>query len=71
MCMHEHKTCPRCSRLFECKVGTVTTCQCFEIRLTIEERAFIEDMYDDCLCTECLTELRNRYVLFKEKFLLK
>ena len=46
-------------------------CQCSQINLTIEERAFIEDMYDDCLCKQCLIELKSRYVMFKEKFLLK
>jgi hypothetical protein len=71
MCMHEHKLCPRCSGLFECKVGSVTECQCLQIHLSIEERAFIEDMYDDCLCKECLLELKTRYFTFKEKFLLK
>jgi hypothetical protein len=71
MCMHEYKTCPRCTRLFECKVGSIARCQCYEVKLTIEERAFIEDMYDVCLCAECLHELKSRYILFKEKFLLK
>jgi hypothetical protein len=71
MYMHEHKVCPRCSGLFECKVGSITKCQCYEIQLTVEERAFIEDMYDDCLCLECLRELKSRYILFREKFLLK
>jgi iron complex transport system substrate-binding protein len=37
MCMHEHKICPRCSGLFECKVGSITKCQCYEIQLSIEE----------------------------------
>jgi hypothetical protein len=71
MCMHEHKTCPRCSRLFECKLGSITECQCCKIQLTIEERAFIEDMYDDCLCKECLHELKNRYIMFRDKFILE
>ena len=71
MCMHEHKTCPPCFRLFECKLGSITECQCYKIQLSIEERAFIEDMYDECLCKNCLQELKNRYIIFKEKFLLK
>jgi len=71
MCAHEQKVCPRCSNKFECKLGSVTECQCYGISLTVEENAFIESRYDDCLCRNCLIELRNRYVLFKEKLFLK
>ena len=68
MCKHEQKTCPRCEKPFECKVGDVTHCQCYGIQLTIEEKAFIEERYSDCLCRHCLLELKQRYTLFKEKY---
>jgi hypothetical protein len=68
--MHEEKTCPRCEGLFECKLGSITECQCYGISLNNEERAFIEGRYDDCLCKNCLLELKDRYVFFKEKYLL-
>ena len=70
MCRHEEKTCPRCSVAFECKVGSVATCQCSGITLNDEERAFIEDRYEDCLCRKCLLELKNQVVLFREKYFL-
>ncbi|TMI92105.1 MAG: hypothetical protein E6H06_15070 [Bacteroidetes bacterium] len=71
MCMHEEKICPRCSNKFECKLGSITECQCYGIVLTTEESAFIENRYNDCLCRKCLLELKNRYMIFKEKFLFK
>jgi len=71
MCKHEEKNCPRCSKQFECKAGSITECQCFGIKLSSEERAFIEDCYSDCLCRNCLRELKERYVFFKEKFLFR
>jgi hypothetical protein len=71
MCMHEMKICPRCSHLFECKMGSITECQCYAIQLSNEERMFIEECYDDCLCNSCLTELKTRYYAFKEKYLWK
>jgi len=71
MCAHEHKICPRCSNKFECKLGSITECQCYGISLTLEENAFIQSRYDDCLCRNCLVELKNRYVLFREKLFLK
>jgi hypothetical protein len=69
--MHEQKTCPRCGTPFECKVGTIAQCHCSAIPLNPEERAFIEERYHDCLCRNCLLELKNRYVFFKEKMFWK
>jgi hypothetical protein len=65
MCKHEEKNCPRCGQQFECKVGDIAHCQCFGISFTIEEKAFIEERYEECLCRNCLLglkqgEIRNR-----------
>lgn len=68
MPQHEPKICTRCSKDFVCRVGDVPNCHCSSITLTIEERAFIEDRYHDCLCIDCLKDLKNKYVLFKEKY---
>jgi hypothetical protein len=69
-CKHERKSCARCQSAFECKVGDVTHCQCYGIILNVEEKAFIEDRYNDCLCRNCLLELKQRYLFFKEKYFL-
>lgn len=66
--MHETKKCPRCSEPFECKPGNISACQCYGIRLSEEEKAFIADRYDDCLCHNCLINLKDKYVFFKEKY---
>ena len=66
---HENKTCPRCSRYFECKVGDIGHCQCSGFVLSASEMAFIEERYNDCLCGDCLKELQNKHTLFKEKYL--
>lgn len=68
MPVHENKICPRCQKGFECKVGDVSNCQCNGLYLSAEERAHIEQKYDDCLCINCLRELKYKYTLFKEKF---
>lgn len=65
---HETKSCPRCNQPFECKVGNISLCQCSSIALTAEEMAFIEDKYQDCLCGNCLKDIKNKYIWFKEKF---
>jgi hypothetical protein len=54
MCRHEIKQCARCGRSFECKMGTITQCQCFTIRLSGEQQAFLQKYYQDCLCATCL-----------------
>ncbi|HMH32078.1 MAG TPA: cysteine-rich CWC family protein [Puia sp.] len=69
MPQHEPKTCPRCQVAFECRVGDIGNCQCQGLSLSAEEMAFIEERYADCLCRQCLTDLKNKYILFREKFL--
>jgi len=70
MCKHEEKYCPRCKAAFECKVGGIAQCQCFGIGLTPEEKAFLENRYEDCLCRQCLLELKQRAILFREKYFI-
>ncbi|HEX9513770.1 MAG TPA: cysteine-rich CWC family protein [Puia sp.] len=59
MCKHEEKYCPRCRTAFECKVGDITQCQCYGVRLTPEEKILLEQRYEDCLCRNCLMELKQ------------
>lgn len=59
MCKHEEKYCPRCRAPFECKVGDIAQCQCYGVALTLEEKAFMEERYEDCLCRNCLMELKH------------
>lgn len=71
MCTYENKTCPRCKKPFECKPGNITQCQCFGIKFSIEQKAYIEQRYSDCLCRDCLGTLQNEIELFKEKFIYR
>lgn len=70
MCNHEEKYCPRCRTAFECKVGDILQCQCYGVRLTPEEKALLEQRYEDCLCRNCLMELKQAPAFFKEKYFL-
>jgi Cysteine-rich CWC len=67
---HEQKNCPRCENVFECKVGDVANCQCSQFKLDAGEIAFIEELYDDCLCISCIHELRRRYIHFVNKYMI-
>jgi len=61
MCKHEPKNCPRCNHPFECKVGDIAHCQCMTVPLTDEERKFIGERHDDCLCANCMRELKAEF----------
>ena len=65
MSSHEIKYCLRCSKPFECKPGNITQCKCFEVKLTSKELELISEMYDDCLCASCLSELKNSFRRFE------
>lgn len=67
MCKHEQKHCPRCNIIFECKAGSISLCQCSAIQLSVEERAYVESRFEDCLCISCLTDMQKEYLIFKEK----
>lgn len=60
-CKHEKVKCERCGNGFECKVGSINLCQCREVILSDEQRTYIKYRYDDCLCADCLKELRSEY----------
>ncbi|HEX2629873.1 MAG TPA: cysteine-rich CWC family protein [Chitinophagaceae bacterium] len=68
MSNHEIKTCPRCGKSFECKPGNITQCQCAGVVLTDAERSFVAERFNDCLCIDCLRQLKNQVEFFKEKF---
>jgi hypothetical protein len=59
MCYHEFKYCPRCGQPFECKPGNITQCHCFEKKLTADQKIFLEEKYNDCLCGACLQQFQD------------
>lgn len=69
MCSHEHKFCPRCNAEFECKVGSINLCQCASVTLNENEREYIREKFDDCLCAKCMQEIRSEFhnQLFQDK----
>jgi hypothetical protein len=57
--------------MFECKTGTLELCQCTAIYLTQGEREYIRNLYEDCLCIDCLKELKSEYHQLKHQEKLK
>ncbi|RYF41470.1 MAG: hypothetical protein EOO38_20675 [Cytophagaceae bacterium] len=58
---HEIISCNRCSKPIECKANTYTQCQCSKVTLSISETEYISELYDGCLCADCLVALKNEY----------
>ncbi|MBS1591888.1 MAG: cysteine-rich CWC family protein [Bacteroidetes bacterium] len=71
MPQHENKKCPKCNNIFECKVGNVLECQCNQIQLSYEEKVYFENKYSDCLCINCMHDLKQHYQLLKKKISLE
>lgn len=58
---HEVNQCPRCTTEFECKTGSVLQCQCQLLTINAQQLGYIVSKYDDCLCVNCLRELRSEF----------
>ena len=61
MTKHEIKTCPKCKTGFECKTNDIVNCQCEPVKLEQCHRDYIALQFDDCLCADCLGELRSEF----------
>jgi hypothetical protein len=71
MMKHEEKFCPRCKAAFECKVGSVALCQCQNIKLSETEHNYIRSIYTDCLCANCILEMRTEFNVNRSKSMIK
>ncbi len=58
---YDNKNCSRCGKEFVCKSGNITQCQCFNVQLSKDELIFIKEIYDDCLCLDCLIKMKQIY----------
>ncbi|MFD1255653.1 cysteine-rich CWC family protein [Mucilaginibacter terrae] len=58
---HETIHCDRCNAPFECKANSYTKCQCSNVYLTINEVQYVSELYDGCLCVNCLRDLQKEY----------
>lgn len=56
----ETKTCQRCGKSFICKYNDITNCQCASAKLNENQRLFIKQHYTDCLCINCLKEIKQK-----------
>lgn len=53
------KTCGHCHASFSCKVNDISHCDCQSVKLSQNELAFIKLNYTDCLCPNCLGNVKS------------
>ncbi len=58
---HEIIACPRCGKLFECKIGSYFICHCSDIHLTREQAAYLAMKWEGCLCHNCLLTIKENW----------
>ena len=59
---HEEKYCSRCNSLFECRAGNIGACQCSQVVIPETLADHIAMVYQDCLCLNCLLELKESHI---------
>ncbi len=57
----QRKYCARCSAAFECCATAISRCQCSNINLDVAALAYLKDHFDDCLCIDCLGQIRAMF----------
>ncbi len=57
--MPKRKVCPRCGATFECLHDQIALCHCATVRLDENSRNYVKANYSDCLCHECLLEIKK------------
>jgi hypothetical protein len=63
------KQCPRCNKTFECNSNDITNCACSTIHIPDEMRKKIALQYNDCLCIQCIKELKRIFIEKNKKYL--
>lgn len=54
------KICPRCKAVFCCNQENILECDCLMVPLNKQERLYIANSYDECLCNKCLWEMKEK-----------
>ncbi|TGK06986.1 hypothetical protein EHO59_02385 [Leptospira semungkisensis] len=55
------KQCPSCLKSFDCGVDE-NACWCFHVSLDAKALQNIREMYENCLCKDCLTRFETNIV---------
>lgn len=59
--MYMKRECNRCQSAFNCREDRRDLCHCTHIYILPEIKNYIKENYDDCLCHNCLKEVKNNF----------
>jgi uncharacterized C2H2 Zn-finger protein len=54
---HELVSCPRCEKIFECKMNNINQCFCQHLSIKKKILELLDENFDSCLCENCLQEI--------------
>ena len=57
------KQCERCGATFQCTLNG--SCWCMTTHFSEKVREYIAGLYDDCLCENCVTEIKAMFEIPK------
>lgn len=60
---HEQLHCPRCKKEFVCNPFNIGSCNCSKIELSYDETQYISGQFNNCVCNQCLLELKYEFYL--------
>lgn len=66
---HEPSFCPRCGVAFECNPQNISACHCSTIKLHKWEQLYIAAKFKDCLCNNCLNDLKIEFARLPEYYI--
>lgn len=55
----QNKICERCKGIFECNSVDIKNCACSNTKIPASEMVRIKLKYKDCLCINCLEEIKK------------
>ncbi len=59
--LHTKKHCERCGTEFLCAAGSISRCECLTVELHADERKYIAEHYNDCICAQCLRDMKAEH----------
>jgi hypothetical protein len=68
---HMEKVCPRCIKSFICRNDDILECWCLNEPLTSDFRKFLAENFSDCLCAECITDLRKCFSNYQQQITIE
>ena len=55
------RKCPKCNNAFICTPDDILNCKCSTITLNKLETEYLKGLFNDCICSQCLLEIKSAF----------